>query len=162
MNTTVATSTAATPAVTVPSKTIWSSGAVAGVAGSAAALATHLVAKAADVPMSVDGKDFPLFAFPQVTLMSTLVGIVIALVATRRSARPRHTFVVVTLVLTALAVFPPLMLDTDAATKVTLEIAHAVAAAVVIPVVARRLPSGQRSGRGTLVDEVGARGAVDR
>jgi peptidoglycan/LPS O-acetylase OafA/YrhL len=139
------TATTTTPAIastrnpSTPARTLWATGAVSGVAGSIAALATHAVAKAADVPLSVDGKDFPLFAFPQLTLISTVIGVVIAIVASRRSSRPRRTFVVVTVALTLLSLVAPLALDTDTATKVTLEIAHLVAAAVIIPAVAAKL-----------------------
>ena len=54
---------------------------------------------------------------------------------------PRRTFVVVTVALTALSLIAPLPLDADAATKLTLEIGHLVAAVIVIPVIARRLAS---------------------
>jgi len=120
-------------------RTLWTTGAIAGVTGGTGALGTHLVAKAADVPLTVDGKEFPLFAFPQVALMATVVGVVIALVVSRHSSRPRHTFVAITVGLTLLSLVPPLALSTDAATKVTLEIAHVVAAAFVIPMLASKL-----------------------
>lgn len=146
--TTTATQTVTTAAAasnpTTPARTLWAAGAVAGVAGATAALATHVVAKAADVPLSVNGKEFPIFAFPQVTLISSIIGVVIAIVTSRRSSRPQRTFVVVTVALTLLSLLAPLALDTDAATKVTLEIAHLVAAAVIIPAVAVKL--AQRRG----------------
>ncbi|HSB88088.1 MAG TPA: DUF6069 family protein [Ilumatobacteraceae bacterium] len=132
---TSATATAANPRA----RTLWATGAVAGAAGGVAALATHLMAKAVDVPLTVEGKEFPIVAFPQVTLISTVVGVVIAIAASRRSARPRHTFVSTTVVLALLSLLAPMALNTDTATKVTLELAHVVAAAIVIPVVARKL-----------------------
>src|ERR1051325_1013615 len=98
--TTTSTAIAGTDNPTTPVSTLWATGAVSGFAGAAAALGTHAVAKAADVPLSVDGKDFPVFAFPQLTLISTVIGVVIAIVASRRSTHPRRTFVTVTVALT--------------------------------------------------------------
>lgn len=141
-DTAVVSSTSLVPST--PARTLWATGATSGVAGAAAALTTHVVAKVANVPLSVKGKDFPIFAFPQVTLISAVIGVVIAIVASRRSTRPRRTFVVTMVALTLLSLVAPLALDTDTATKVTLEIAHVVAAALIIPAVAARL--AQRRG----------------
>jgi hypothetical protein len=112
---------------------------VAGVAGAVGVSAVYLLARAADVPLTVQGKAFPALAFPQVTLMATLIGVIIAIVVSRRSTHPRRSFVAVTVALTVVSLIPPLALDAGTATKVTLEIAHLVAAAIIIPILARAL-----------------------
>ena len=139
MNTNTAIHDSAPATTASRTRSIWITGAVAGVAGSVGASAVYLVARAADVPLTVQGKDFPALAFPQMTLLATLIGVIIAIVVSRRSTHPRRSFVAITVALTAVSLVPPLLLDADTATKVTLESAHLVAAAIIIPILARRL-----------------------
>lgn len=112
------------------------------VAGVAAAVATVGVAGAADalgVPITIGGESIPLPGFAQLTLFFTAIGVVMAAVMARRCARPRHTFVVTTLVLTALSFVPDVLADAATATKLTLVLTHVVAAAIVIPALSSRL-----------------------
>ena len=112
------------------------------VAGTVASLATTGVAFAADaigVPITIAGESIPMAGFAQLTLFFSAVGIVIASVMARRAARPRHTFVATTLVLTGLSFVPDLLADAQTATKLTLMLTHVVAAAIVIPSLASRL-----------------------
>ena len=139
MNTNTAIHDTAPATTTSRTRSIWVTGAVAGVAGAVGASAVYLVARAADVPLTVQGKTFPTLAFPQVTLIATLIGVIIAIVVSRRSTHPRRSFVAVTVALTVVSLIPPLALDAGTATKVTLEIAHLVAAAIIIPIFARAL-----------------------
>ncbi len=57
----------------------------------------------------------------------------------RTARRPRRTFVRTTVVLTALSLVPDVIADAAPATKALLMLTHLVAAAIVIPAVARRL-----------------------
>ena len=114
-------------------------GLVAGVAAAAANFAVHLAARQADVTLAIKGEEFPLFAFPQVTLMAAVIGIGLAAVFARRARRPRHAFVLTTVLLTAVSLVPPVIVDASVATKLVLELTHIVAAVIIIPAMAVRL-----------------------
>jgi peptidoglycan/LPS O-acetylase OafA/YrhL len=57
----------------------------------------------------------------------------------RRARRPQHTFVVTTVALTALSIVPDALADATTGTRLTLALTHVIAAAIVIPALARRL-----------------------
>lgn len=116
-------------------------GLAAGFAAAVANLAVAVVAQQADVTLAIKGEEFPLFAFPQVTLMAAVIGIGLAAVFARRARRPRHAFVVTTVILTAVSLVPPVVVDATIATKLVLELTHVIAAAIIIPAIARRLAS---------------------
>ena len=123
-------------------------GALSGIAAAIAATVVAVVAKAADVSMKAAprsaevGKDIPMSGFALSTLMCVAIGIVLALAFRRWVKRPASTFTVTTLVLTALSFFGPVTTGhTTMATQLVLALTHVVAAAIVIPVMARTLPS---------------------
>lgn len=138
-STTATLTTTRTPAGTSPGRQLRRSGAAAGVAAAVATVAVATVADAVGVPIEIKGEAIPLLGFAQLTLVATAVGVVLASVLARRSARARHTFVSSTLVLTALSFVPDVLADAATATKITLVLTHVVAAAIVIPTLARRL-----------------------
>ena len=73
--------------------------------------------------------------------MSMVVGTVIAALINRRSSRPARTYRRVTGVLVLLSLVAPLTAAaTSTPTRLTLIATHLVAAAVIVPMVARRLP----------------------
>ncbi len=72
-------------------------------------------------------------------MVATLVGVVLAIVLARRATRPRRTFVVTTVVLTAVSLVPDVVADATTATRFVLALTHVVAAAIVIPALASRL-----------------------
>jgi hypothetical protein len=124
-------------------------GVVAGVVAAVATTVTVLVAKALDVPMMAApqtasaGEPLPVEAFALSTLMGTAIGVLLALALARWAPKPRVTFVVVTVALTLLSAAGPLTTGyATAATRVVLLLTHVVAAVIVIPVIARRLPTG--------------------
>ena len=57
----------------------------------------------------------------------------------RSAARPRTAWIRTTVALTALSLVPDVLADADTSTKALLMLTHVVAAAIVIPAVARRL-----------------------
>ena len=81
----------------------------------------------------------PLAGFAQLTLVFSLVGVGIAAVMARKARRPRATFVRTAVALTALSFVPDLTFGFDAASAATLITLHIVAAAIVVPTLARRL-----------------------
>ena len=137
----MAATTSAGPATTTARRGYVVTGLVAGLLAALVVLGLALLAGAAGVSFELpDGeKSIPWLAFPQLVVVGTLIGLGIAAVARRRSARPARTFVVVTGTLTALSLVTPFLAGGDAATEWTLVGLHLVAAALVIPAIARRL-----------------------
>jgi peptidoglycan/LPS O-acetylase OafA/YrhL len=113
----------------------WRSGLAAGAVAAAATSAVVVALRAADVPPQVGGESIPLLGFVQMVLLGTVIGIVLA-----RRVR-RTTFVRATVVLTALSCVPSLALGTGVGSKLGLVLTHVVAAAVVVPALARRVES---------------------
>ena len=110
----------------------------------AAAVVTTLaaaLARAAGVDFEIpDGDEsIPLSGFSFVTGMFSVVGIVIALAFLRWSARPAERFVWTAVSLTVASLGPPLLSGGNAGTVAALLGLHLVAAAVVIPSLARGL-----------------------
>ena len=113
-------------------------------AAAAAAVAVTAVAAIAmavgvDVEVPDGGESIPLAAFPQLTFTFSVVGILLALVIRRWASQPAPIWVRTAAALTALSLVPPFLVGANLATECTLVFAHLVAAAIVIPVVARRL-----------------------
>jgi hypothetical protein len=133
----MAATTFTTPTQTT--KSLWVTGAIAGVTASLAATATAALADAAGVPLQVGGQSIPLLAFAQMTLVAAIIGTVLAVALARRATRLRRTFVVTTVALTLASLAPDVLADATMATRLTLALTHVVAAAIIIPVLASRL-----------------------
>ena len=114
--------------------------------GAIAAVATTVIAEGArlvDIPVDIDGESIPILGFAQMTILGAVLGILLASALRRRSAQPRSRFVTATVVLTALSCIPDVTSPTGTATKLTLIATHLVAAAIVIPQLAKRLPESR-------------------
>ena len=132
--------TVTTPSASVEARpSLWKAGAVAGGLAAIATSAVAAVARAVDVPLEIAGEAIPVVGFAQLTLICTLLGVLIAKVARRWASRPQATFVRATVGLTALSLVPDLTADATTATIITLMLTHLVAAAIVIPRLAKRL-----------------------
>ena len=141
------------PARTIPARTthvaltpaperqpVWKHGVAAAVAASVATTVLAAGASAAGVSFADStGASIPLAGFAQLTLVFSLIGVGIAAVLARKARRPRATFVRTTVVLTALSFVPDLTFGFDAGSAATLITLHTVAAAIVVPTLARRL-----------------------
>lgn len=132
------------PVLTAPAKPLTTVRLVAGglTATVLAAVATSIVAAAgsiAGISLDVSGQPIPVPGFGTLTAMFSVVGLVLALVLSRTTRRPRTAFVRTTLVLTGLSFVPDVLADAATPTKLLLMLTHVVAAAIVIPAVARRL-----------------------
>jgi hypothetical protein len=111
-------------------------------ASAVAAAATATIAAAGDfagVSLAVGGKAIPLNGFAMLTVIFSVAGLALALVLARMAGRPRAAFVRTTIALTTLSLVPDAFADAAAATKMLLMLTHLVAAAIVIPAIARRL-----------------------
>ena len=115
----------------------------AGLAATAvASIATSTVAaagSAAGISLDVSGAPIPVPGFAVLTAVFSLVGLALAAVLARLARQPRSTFVRTTVVLTALSLVPDVVADATTATRVLLMVTHLVAAAIVVPAIARRL-----------------------
>jgi hypothetical protein len=122
-----------------PSKPLIAGGLTAAAVAAAATAAVAAAGEFAGISLVVGGAPIPVFGFAVLTVIFSVVGLVLALVLARSARRPRTAFVRTTIVLTALSLVPDVLADASAATKVLLMLTHVVAAAIVIPAIARRL-----------------------
>ncbi|MGR6318208.1 DUF6069 family protein [Micromonospora soli] len=119
--------------------------AVTGVIATLAAMVATTLAAALAQAVGVDfevpdgGETIPLPGFAVVTGFFSIVGIVIAGALLRWSARPAERFVWTAVSLTAISLVPPFLFGADTATTTALLGLHLVAAAVMIPTLARSL-----------------------
>ena len=111
----------------------WRAGLATGVVAAAVVAVVAAVAGAAGVPFDVDGQPIPVLAFAQMVLLGTVIGIIVA----RRVSRT--TFVRAAVVLTALSCVPSVALGTGAGSKLALVATHVLAAAIIVPRLARPL-----------------------
>jgi hypothetical protein len=119
---------------------LWVSGLISGSLAAVATTATVLVARAAGEDVAVAGEQIPLAGFAQFVLVGALVGVVLARVLARRAHAPRTTFLRTTVALTALSIVPDAMIDATNGSKLVLALTHVIAAAIIIPALAARLP----------------------
>lgn len=131
---TITTTTTAAPATSVIG-----GGLLAAAVAAAATAAVAGVGQAAGISLEVSGAPIPVPGFAMLTAIFSVVGLVLALGLRRFASRPRVAFVRTTVVLTALSLVPDVLADAAPTTKMLLMLTHLVAAAIVIPAVARRL-----------------------
>ncbi|MFE2871009.1 DUF6069 family protein [Embleya sp. NPDC059259] len=154
MNTTMRpTSTDRSPAAW-ESWSVWSVSVAAGVAAAIGTELYGLLARGLGVPMragnigAATAEPITVGMFAMGTAVSLSIGTLLAVLLARFATRPARTYLAATLVLTALSMAGPLWAgDTPASTKAMLCGAHVVAAAIVVPVVVRRLASAPGRGR---------------
>ncbi|MFD0689876.1 DUF6069 family protein [Actinomadura fibrosa] len=145
MNTTSHTAAQPTAATAVPASpraaALWRTGGLAAVAAALATTGIAAAARGAGVSLDIDGEPIPLLAFAQLTLACAVIGILLAVALRRWAGTPRRTFVVTTAALTVLSVVPDLLVPAAApSTRAVLVLTHLAAAAIVVPLVAGRLP----------------------
>ncbi|MEO3826482.1 DUF6069 family protein [Actinomadura sp. B10D3] len=131
----------ADPARTVP---MWRTALVACVAAAVATTAIAAAARSAGVAVEIDDQPIPLLGFTQLTLLFSAIGVLLAAALRRWAPAPKRTFLAVTGVLLALSVVPDLLVSATTGTRLTLIATHLVAAAIVVPLVAGRLPARTR------------------
>jgi hypothetical protein len=115
-------------------------GLAAAVAAAAMNAAVAAVARAAGVDLVVTGGEaVPVSGIAFVTAVFSVVGVVLAAALRKWSDRPVQWWWRTTIALTAVSLVPPFLAATDTATALTLVLLHLIAAALVVPVVARTL-----------------------
>ncbi|OJF16250.1 DUF6069 family protein [Couchioplanes caeruleus] len=105
----------------------------------AATMAVAVAGRAAGIGLDVGGEPIPVSGFAVLTALCSLVGLILASVLSRAVRHPRRAFVRTTVALTVLSLVPDVIVQATPATKALLMLTHLVAAAIVIPAVARRL-----------------------
>lgn len=130
-----------------PHRSIWSTGLRAGVVAAAATELFATIARLGGVPMRAGGigaatpQALPPGWVALATLFCTLLGVGLATVLRRVTSRPRRAFLIAACVLTVLSFVSPIGAGaTTLATKVTLGLAHMIAAAIVIPAITKATP----------------------
>ena len=104
--------------------------------------ATPVVAAAglaAGISLDIAGAPIPVPGFATLTAFFSVIGLAIAVVLARMARHPRRVWIRTTVALTALSLVPDLIVAAAPATKALLMLTHLVAAAIVVPAVARRL-----------------------
>jgi Family of unknown function (DUF6069) len=107
-----------------------------------AAVATAAVAaggQAVGFSTAIAGATVPPSGFATLTVVFSVIGLLVAVGLRRFARHPRTAWIRTTVALTALSLVPDVLADATTATKVLLMVTHLVAAAIVIPAVARRL-----------------------
>ncbi|HEY2192898.1 MAG TPA: DUF6069 family protein [Actinomycetospora sp.] len=138
MSTTIpthATTTTTTPSV----GSLLLTGSAAAVAAAVSAAAVAAVGQAVGITTNVGGAPIPTSGFAVLTLIFSVLGLGIGVAVRRFSGRPRVAWFRTTIALTVLSFVPDLLVDAAVTTKMLLMLTHVVAAAIVIPAVARRL-----------------------
>ena len=143
MSTSTQVRTHVTPTTATPAagrRPVWKHGIAAALVASVATTVLAAVASAAGISFAGStGEGIPLAGFAQLTLVFSLVGVGMAAVMARKARRPRPTFVRTAVALTILSFVPDLTFGFDAGSAATLIALHVVAAAIVVPTLARRL-----------------------
>ncbi|HWM06355.1 MAG TPA: DUF6069 family protein [Actinophytocola sp.] len=127
------------PGVTTTTGSLIGAGVVATALASVATSFVAAAGHAAGISLDIGGAPIPVQGFAVLTTFFSLVGLVLAVVLSRVARRPRSTFIRSTVVLTVLSLVPDVLADATPATQALLMLTHVVAAAIVIPAVARRL-----------------------
>jgi Family of unknown function (DUF6069) len=148
MTATISTATTSAPTATVPAarpsapRALVRTTAVATLVAAAAVELLVAVVKAAGADVAIQGK--PLgFGGCTVALLMCMVPAVALVAGVRRwAAHPARAWVRITVALTAVSFVPDLTVSsTSTGSRLTLMTAHLVAAAIIVPLVARRLPT---------------------
>jgi hypothetical protein len=135
--------TRVTPTTAAPAagrQPLWRQGVAAAVVAAVATTVLAAIASAAGVSFADrTGASIPIAGFAQLTLVFSLVGVGLAALLARKARHPRSTFMRTAVALTVLSFVPDLTFGFDAGSAATLIALHTVAAAIVVPTLARRL-----------------------
>jgi hypothetical protein len=135
----ITTAPAATTSSVPTAGSLLRGGAAATVVAAAATAAVAATGQAVGISIDVSGTPIPASGFATLTVMFSVIGLLIAAGLRRFARHPRTTWIRTTVALTALSLVPDVLADAATTTKTLLMVTHLVAAAIVIPAVARRL-----------------------
>jgi Family of unknown function (DUF6069) len=136
------TAIATRPAYTVRTSSVWKAVGAATLAAAAATETFVAVVRAAGIDVAIQGSDLKPGGCALAVLMCMVAAAGVLAAVRRWAGSPARTWVRATVALTGLSFVPDLIVpDTATATRLVLMSAHVLAAAIVIPAVARRLPA---------------------
>ena len=134
------TAIATRPARTVRTSGVWTTVAVATLAAAAGTEALVALAGAVGTDVAIQGQELKAGGCAVAVLMCMVAGAALLAAVRRWAASPARTWVRTAIALTALSVVPDLAVpDTAVGSRIVLMSAHMLAAAIIIPAVARRL-----------------------
>ena len=147
---TPSTATRSTPTTRASSRLaklpVSATGAIAALAGAAVLYAYGTLAQALDVPLRAGeigarhAQAITPASFATGVVFCTVAGTILAMVLARCATHPARAFLRTSLVLVAISlVFPLAASHAATTTRLTLALGHLIAAAIVIPIIARRL-----------------------
>jgi Family of unknown function (DUF6069) len=128
-----------TPAAAPTVGSLLRAGSAATVAASAATALAAVAGEVVGASTVVSGTPIPASGFAVMTVICSVFGLVIAVALRWFARRPRTAWLRATVALTVLSFVPDVVADAALTTKTLLMLTHVVAAAIVIPAVARRL-----------------------
>jgi peptidoglycan/LPS O-acetylase OafA/YrhL len=129
------------PAVTGAATSLRRSTVISGLVGAAVTTAAAAAAHAAGVPFEIEGEVIPLLGYAQMTLLGAVIGGLLLAGLNRWSRQARHRFLQATVALTALSCLPSVAMPDDAGSQIALVTLHVLAAAIIVPVLARHARS---------------------
>lgn len=129
------------PAVTGASTSLRRSTVTSGLVGAAVTTAAAAVVHAAGVSFEIEGEMIPILGFAQMTFLGAVIGGLLLAGLNRWSGQARRRFVQATVVLTALSCLPSVAMPDDAGSQIALVALHVLAAAIIVPVLARHARS---------------------
>jgi hypothetical protein len=130
----------AAPTQAVGRRPIWKHGIAAAVVASVITPVLAAIASAAGITFADrSGSSIPTYAFAELTLVFSLIGVGLAAVLARKARRPRSTFLRTAITLTAVSFVPDLVSGFGAASAAALITLHTLVAAIMIPTLAKRL-----------------------
>jgi hypothetical protein len=139
MTTTLTDPTTALPTRPPTALQLLRDGAAATVLAAVATAAVAAAGQAVGISLDIAGAPIPASGFATLTVIFSVIGLLIAVGLRRFARHPRTTWIRTTVALTVLSLVPDVIADAATTTKVLLMVTHLVAAAIVIPAVARRL-----------------------
>jgi len=137
----VTATTLATPATTRPASPLRRSTVVSGVVAAAVTTAAAAAVHAAGVSFEIEGEMIPMLGFAQMVFLGAVLGGLLLAGLNRWSSSARQRFVQATVALTTLSCIPSVTMPDDAGTQIALVALHVLAAAIIVPVLARHARS---------------------
>ena len=115
--------------------------AVSGLQAAAVTTAVAAAVHAAGVSFEIEGEMIPVLGFAQMTFLGAVLGGLIVAGLNRWSGSARTRFVQVAVALTAVSCIPSVALPDDAGSQIALVALHVLAAAIIVPALARHARS---------------------
>lgn len=128
-------------AVTGSAPSLCRSTAGSGLVGAGVTAAAGAAVHAAGISFEIEGEMIPILGFAQMTFIGAIIGGLLLAGLNRWSGRARARFIQATVALTALSCVPSVTMPDDGGSQIALVAVHVLAAAIIVPVLARHARS---------------------